>query len=399
MTSFSSSHTALCMRGRIYTDQKCPICEAPLLYDERKRGLFCSEHPEQRATRLFTVQFGRILRKRFSDFREAERFLDGLRYEVDKGTFDPRDYSSKMPLSFTLLSNQWIERKEQDVKAGSIKNLRAFIARAQSYFQNKNVKNIQFAELEDFFSAQKLSNKTKSNLRSCLHSFWTWMLNRKVISRSDFPDFPKINFELGWRKTVDKESQQAIIEEVKRISFDINPRIWLGIKWLSTYISIRPNELLNLKEEHIERRNGLLFIPHPKEKRPKIVPLIDEDIELLKSFPPSFPKLYFFRHEKTKGRSRVGVRFGEGFFYDWWKRACKNLGIEGVDLYGGTRHSSAIALTNLATPEQIRRATMHATNSAFERYYQVTVAEVRDVYQATRINETGSIDKNIKNFR
>jgi hypothetical protein len=60
------------------------------------------------------------------------------------------------------------------------------------------------------------------------------------------------------------------------------------------------------------------------------------------------------------------------------------LGIEGVDLYGGTRHSSAIALTNLATPEQIRRATMHSTNSAFERYYQVTVNEVKSVYQATR---------------
>jgi len=392
------SHTALCMRGRIFTDQKCPICGATMNHDERKRGVVCSVHPDQQATRLFTVQFGRVLRKRFSDYREAERFLDGLRYEVDKGSFDPRDYSSKKPLSFTMLSEQWIERKQQEIKAGTFKNLRSFITRAQGYFRDKNVKYIQFADFEDFFSEQKLSNKTKSNLRSCLHSFWSWMLNRKIISRSDFPDFPKINFELGWRKTVDKETQQAIIEEVKRISFSINPRIWLGIKWLSTYIAIRPNELLNIKEEHLERRTGLILIPHPKEKRPKIVPLIDEDVELLKSFPPSFPKLHFFRHEKTIGRSRAGCCFGEGFFYGWWKRACKNLGIEDVDLYGGTRHSSAIALTNFATPEQIRRATMHSTNSAFERYYQVTVAEVKDVYQATRC-DTAVIPKKKSNRR
>ncbi len=366
--------------------------------DERRRGIFCPAHPQQQATRLFTVQFGRVIRKRFSEYREAERFLDGLRYEVDKGTFDPRDYSARMPLSFTLLSNQWLDHKNQDVKSGSLKNLLAFIARAQQHFGEKNVKYIQFADLEDFFTAQKLSNKTKSNLRSCLHSFWSWLLSRKIISKNDFPEFPKINFELGWRKTVDKETQQAIIEEVKTISYSINPRIWLGIKWLSTYISIRPHELLNIKEEHIERRSGLLLIPHPKEKRPKIVPLIEEDIALLQQFPQSFPKLHFFRHEKTCGRSRAGATFGEHFLYDWWKRACKNLGIDGVDLYGGTRHSSAIALTSFATPEQIRRATMHSTNSAFERYYQVTVDEVRNVYQSTRC-DTPVIPKKKSNER
>ena len=366
--------------------------------DERRRGLFCSFHPDQEATRLFTVQFGRALRKRFSSYREAERFLDGLRYEVDKGTFDPRDYSSRMPLSFTLLSTQWLDRKKQDVKTGSLKNLAAFIARAQQYFGDKNVKYIQFAQLEDFFSEQRLSNKTKSNLRSCLHSFWCWLLSRNVISKNDFPEFPKINFELGWRKTVDKDTQQAIIDNIKDISYSINPRIWLGIKWLSTYISIRPHELLSIKEEQIDRRAGLIIIPHPKEKRPKIVPLIEEDIVLLEQFPASFPKLLFFRHEKTCGRSRSGSPFGDHFLYDWWKRGCHNLGIEGIDLYGGTRHSSAIALTSFATPEQIKRATMHSTNSAFERYYQVTVDEVRNVYQATRC-DTAVIPKKKSNER
>jgi hypothetical protein len=40
----------------------------------------------------------------------------------------------------------------------------------------------------------------------------------------------------------------------------------------------------------------------------------------------------------------VGQPFGEKYLYKWWKRTCANLGIEDVDLYSGTRHSSATAL-------------------------------------------------------
>ena len=70
-------------------------------------------------------------------------------------------------------------------------------------------------------------------------------------------------------------------------------------------------------------------------------------------------------------------------FYKWWRRACDNLGVPAVDLYGGTRHSSAVALRTSHTPEQIRRATMHSTNKAFERYFQLSKEELREVYSVT----------------
>ena len=48
---------------------------------------------------------------------------------------------------------------------------------------------------------------------------------------------------------------------------------------------------------------------------------------------------------------------------------CKRLGVEGVDLYGGTRHSSARALLKKYSPDEIKRyGTLHRTNRAFERY-------------------------------
>ncbi|MFC1815986.1 hypothetical protein ACFL0M_08595, partial [Thermodesulfobacteriota bacterium] len=47
----------------------------------------------------------------------------------------------------------------------------------------------------------------------------------------------------------------------KRISYSINPKIWLGIKFLSTYINLRPGELISIKEGHIDFERGMIFIP------------------------------------------------------------------------------------------------------------------------------------------
>lgn len=80
---------------------------------------------------------------------------------------------------------------------------------------------------------------------------------------------------------------------------------------------------------------GILKVEQNKgrTKKDKLVKLIDEDIELFKTFVRGFPDLHFFRHEKGPHK---GKRFGKDRLYANRKRACKNLNIEGVDLYGGT---------------------------------------------------------------
>jgi integrase len=379
------------MRGRIYSDLKCSICNSSFQHEDRRRGLFCPNHPDQQANSRFIVQFGRKLRKRFTDFRSAERFLDGLRYEVDRGTFDSRDYLSSNPLSFTVLSTKYLQKKTDKVKAGTLQNITNYLTVAQEYFGNTNVKSIQFAQLEDFSDTLEVTNKTKSNYLSCLHDFFIWIYKRKEIT--SVPDFPTISYELGYRKTIDKETQNAILDEIKRISWHVTPKVWIAIKFLCTYISVRPNEMRNLKEKHIDLKQGILFFPHPKEKRPKIVPLIQEDIEMLSQFPIGLPDLYFFRHNKNVKGVKAGTPFGKTILYKWWKKACDNLGVVDVDLYGGTRHSSAIGLRRIATPEQIKMATMHSTNKAFERYFIPDRTEIQGLYEATRECDTGVIRK------
>lgn len=108
------------------------------------------------------------------------------------------------------------------------------------------------------------------------------------------------------------------------------------------------------------------------------------------------PHLSFFRHPPGIKGCQPGEQFGPRYLYKWWKAACANLGIEGVDLYGGTRHSTALALREFKTPEQIRRATMHSTNKAFERYFRVESEEVRDVYELARNSKNKLKAKKLK---
>ncbi len=208
--------------------------------------------------------------------------------------------------------------------------------------KNMNVKDIRYGHLEDFIKTITLSDKSKHNIISTLHSLFVWLKKRQEISI--MPEFPTVSFELKMRRTISKETQWQIMEEVKRIC--PNLKVYLGIKWLSTYISIRPGEMLSLKEGNIDRENGYLYFPHPKEKKSKAVPILPEDVELLKSFAPSFPAMPFFRHIAGISGVAENEAFGEKYLYKWWIKACDNLGIKGVDLYGGTRHSSARALEN-----------------------------------------------------
>jgi integrase len=370
------------MKGGIYTDQKCTVCGAVLRDDGRKK-LSCPDHPDQIANNL-RVHFGKV-KRRFKSYPEAQRFLTGLRYKTDEQTFDERDYSSDKPLSFSNLAVKWLDVKKETVRPSSYRNLRNYIMKASEAWGHSNIKHIGYGEIEDLLLAQgkQLSSKTIANMKSGLHDFFQWLVKRDVIHQ--IPSFPEIKVKLAYRQTIGKETQFAVLKEIERIA----PfKVWLGIKWLCTYIAIRPGELVQIREQDVDTENRYIYIHHSKTGETKPVPILDEDVELFKQVKPGFPRSYFFRHETGKGGVKNGQKYGEKFFYKWWKKACDNLRIEGVDLYGGTRHSSAIALREHFSPEQIKQGTMHQTNKAFERYFRVGADDIRMIY-----NQTSSIKK------
>lgn len=356
------------MKGDIYTEQRCFVCGGKLLHDDKRNGLFCAAHPQVCATGRFIVRFGRDVTRRFGSYALAAQFLSGLRYKTIEGTFDALDYKKDAPLGFMNLARKWLAVKQKVTKRKSFANLERYMEAAIDMWGQANVKTLGYAEIEDFlFSREDISDKTRANMRSCLHDFWNWLRKRRILRADQVPEMPEISFELGWRPIVDVSVQQAIIEEVGRIC--PNPKVHLGIRWLATYVSIRPGELLAVKEGQIDAKLKAIVIPHPKEKAPKVVYLLPEDITALERIPRGLPDLPFFRHQPKVSGVKAGRAFGEKYFWKWWKKACANLNVEGVDLYGGTRHSTVTALGRICTPEEVKDATGHASK-AFQRYFQ-----------------------------
>ena len=384
------------MIGGIYSDQRCPICGGTFKDDGRK-GLFCPKHPQCQATK-FSVRF-RNVHLRFDNYEKASQVLSGMRFKLTEGTFDERDYRKDNPLGFDTLARKYLEAKKGEIS--SFRQCRYHLEKAIEFFQGKNIKTIGYADLEDFLLAKteyakqivgNLSAKTRANIKATLHAFWEWLKKREVIRPEQMPNFPSVDYTLRWRRIVDKETQQKILDEIYKLTKEKNIKIWIALKWLSTYISIRPKELLSIKEGDFDFSLGGVFIRKTKEKKPKFIPLLKEDIDLVKSLPPSLPHLCFFRHHKGYGGIKPGTKMERDVLYRYWKKACKNLGIENVDMYGGTRHSSAVDLRRFYSPEQIKNATMHSTNKAFERYFQIQLEDIRKIYQ------TSSGKKLVKEF-
>ena len=159
-------YMGVCMDGSISTRQKCPVCKGKLIHNERRRGLFCLKHPEISATR-FLVRFPGGVFLNFKTYELAAQQLNGLRYKRSENTFDPSDFRKDKPNGFKSLSKKYLKTKQT---RKSYRDIARGINQACKYFNDKNVKDCNGADIEDYlFSIQNISEKTRYNKCSNLH--------------------------------------------------------------------------------------------------------------------------------------------------------------------------------------------------------------------------------------
>lgn len=356
------------MEGSIVTRQKCQICGKGFQHIEKKRGLFCPDHPGESATR-FVVRF-KGLYKNTTDYNTAVRVLNGFRFKADEGSFDPEDYKREEPHGFKTLSETYLTRKEGKK---SFSHMVVYIKKACDYFDNTNVKHITGANIDDYaFSLKGLSDKTRANYVSQLHDFFKWVQQRGIIQ--NIPVFPKIDFELGRRTITDWSTQTMIIEKVHELSDRSNEKIGFACELLATYTSLRPDDIRRITENSVDD-NGVLIIHNPTKRRNKfktvrLMPEHVEEFNRLKREYPSFPNMPFFRHRGDLRKSDANQVFGINLLRKTLAKACKELGIEGVGLYAGTKHTTATETARILGEDKALAAS-GLTNKAFKRYCQV----------------------------
>ena len=150
----------------------------------------------------------------------------------------------------------------------------------------------------------------------------------------------------------------------------------------------------NVKESHINLKERWTFFPAPKERdKGKFIHRTSEDCDMIVALwnPKGLPDMYFFRYMKPKQGLKVGTQYGPDYFKGKWDKAFKNLGIKGVDLYGGTKHATPTALDQIKIPEQIQRGASGHTSKAFRRYMLPDVNDaVMDRQAVSQIQNGGA---------
>jgi integrase len=370
--------------GGIYSDSRCPLCGSAYV-DDKKSALRCPDHPQHIAGR-FKVKI-RGSSARFDSYAEATQYLRAKREDVANGIHKVTTLTLGEVVDEFLNFKRDLVKMRQ-IKASTVRTYRARLGRITGYLGlDTKVDKITYRDLHSWIYGSDYAPKA---------IYDTYVVFKEMVllahDLGDWPTLPKfppwrldLDKVMKKRKTIDKAMQTRILDEIYKFEWARAPRLYIGIKFLCTYINVRPGELLSTNEDDLNRQEGILVIRNHKTGiTPKVVRLLREDVDLLNTLPRGVPGMPLFRHDHPVQRVKVGARFGQAAFSRSWKRACDHLGIKGVDLYGGTRHSSAIALYREAgfSPETVKKATGHRTSSSFNRYFNVTMDDVAEIHRA-----------------
>ena len=374
------------------------------MHDERRGGCFCPDHPNVAATGQFYLKFGRAVNNlSFRKYDKAMRTLTGMRHEWDNKKFDERDYQPSNPLGFSNLADEFIIVKEQ-TGMKTIGNIKNYMRRASDHWGDRNVKAIRKKDIRNWlYSIPNISEKTRHNYMSTIRDFFYNFLveDEEILTVTQVPKMPKVPFDLGYRTRMSIEDREIILDEIKRQTYHLNPKIWLGIDVACCYPVLRPGDLRRLRESNIDTETAVLTFERPTKRRNETIRLriLDFHNDLFKELRARYiglPHMKFFRH--TPGTSGIPPEtpFGEHYFWKWWKKACAVFGVTNVDFYGGSRHSTVTETAKRYGRKAAKNSSGHGkTNKAFDRYCEVS----DDAYEVAKLMFEKRLDAQVLEFK
>ena len=329
----------------------------------------------------------------FYSKQHAQATLIRISAEIEAGTFD-RDFysrSKKSLLSFSVYASEWLQGYKRKVERGELaptylRSIKQYVSSMFiPYFGDTNIREIKGRQLKSFYLTLEQNPKTIVNIMSALKKLFRDALDDEVIEQMpNFPRNPRVP-EPHW-KWIDEESQDKILKE-----FDTDTHY--AIYFLCCH-GCRTGELRALKHSDLDLEHGTVTIQRAfsgtklvettKSKRSRVLPLDETWLEL-----------YFSRPIPINRDMFVFTKNGKPLSHTWlskqWRKACDKLGIEGLTLYEGSRHSLASQAANRGESLYlIGKMLGHSTSKMTERYSHI---ESNALKQISRKSQKQSVRK------
>jgi len=387
------------LRGSIRTRQKCPVCKGKFVHQKGVAYLCpkCKTQPTRFFIDVYDAQgrrhqlFSDKLTKRpFSSYQQAWEALVRINHEIEQGTFNPNEYSTKTPVDvfFEVRWERFVSRKEREYEAGSlskgyIKQIHSYERYILSFFRGKSVMQIRKGDIEDFkdFLFEKgLSPKTVQNILGLLKHFFRHLKDDDWIREA--PVFPRVKVPEPKIQTVSEEVQMEILKFVASEMPEHFPIVLFIMMQ-----GVRPGEACALKWKDIDLKEKTVTIQRTfsarelrettKGGRARVIPLHEEVVEVLKALrkeKPGLPEAFVFRQKN-------GNPYKDYTINRIWKRIRESLGLpEEVKFYGASRHSfGTIILRKGVGVEFVRRFMGHADIRTTKRYLHLAPDDLRVV--------------------
>jgi len=344
---FSSAEQRHKVNIRPKTREKCPKCKGQFI-EIPGLGFFCPKcktiprryyldfYYAGRRVRIFSDRNGSVL----SSYEQALRLASRISYEIENRTFDPTKYIARdfKEFLFENYIQKWLAFSETKLKPSSFKDRKRIIKSLLiPFFKGKDIREIKAAHIQDFYLSlqeRKISKKTIWNILAELKAFLNFAKKREDIER--VPAFPEVKYEEKPIVWLNQEQQKRILEAIPEEHKPI-------FTFLFTY-GCRPGEARALMWDAVDFENEIIYIKRtfsnrklvniPKEGKWKVLPMLPHIKEVLLKLAEKKKSMFVFSW-------RYGY-YGERALPKIWKEACEKVGITGVSLYAGVRHSFAM---------------------------------------------------------
>jgi len=375
------------MVGAVRTKEKCPRCRGPF-EGEPLRCPSCFTTPKRYFVDFSWPGHGRI--KLYSDqqgyaldsWERANRLLSAIRYEIDQGKFDPREYIRRefKALRFGNYLQDWLKRQEsrngrEEISLGYLNFAQLMVRKyLTSLLGEKDIREIREGQIEDFRDALPISlrPKTVANIMGLLGKILRDAHRRRDIAY--LPEMPKVEVGEPITKWISLEEQEAVLAH-------FSDPVFKAFFLFLMKQGVRPSEARALRWDDLDFKKNLVVIraamdgkkyrPCTKEKDVRYQPMHPRIKEALKGLPRSISGFVFVNEGKPLSKKLV---------INAWNRAAKEARLR-ITCYQGTRHSLASQAINRGVSERIIGAMLgHKSVASTRRYAKLSTEALKAVW-------------------